>query len=119
MLKVYQYKNCGTCRKALKFLDANNIEYKTIAVRETPPSKTELKKMLKFLDGEIKKMFNTSSKDYRENNIKEKLATLSKDDALDLLTQNGNLVKRPFVLSKNDGWVGFKEEIWQEKIGNL
>jgi len=31
---------------------------------------------------------------------------------VDLLSKNGNLVKRPFVLGKNFGLVGFKEDVW-------
>ena len=26
-LKIYEYKNCGTCRKALKYLDGQGIAY--------------------------------------------------------------------------------------------
>ena len=50
-LKVYAYKNCGTCRKALKFLAANQVAYATIPIREQPPSKAELWQMLKLYGG--------------------------------------------------------------------
>ncbi len=113
-LKVYEYKGCGTCKKALKFLDQNEIEYKKIAVRETPPSAGEIKKMLKYLDGDLKKLFNTSGQDYRAMNMKDKIKDLSLDAAIKLLTKNGNLVKRPFILDSNWGAVGFKEEQWKD-----
>lgn len=112
-VKIYEYKNCGTCKKALKFLDAHSIEYKKVAIRETPPSKAELKKMLGYV-GELKKLFNTSGMDYRSLNMKEILPTLSQEKALDLLASNGNLVKRPFVLFDKSGTVGFKEELWKD-----
>jgi arsenate reductase len=44
-LKVYCYDKCGTCRKALKYLDENKIAYSTVPIRERPPSKTALRKM--------------------------------------------------------------------------
>lgn len=113
IVKVYEYKNCGTCKKALKFLDSHNIEYKKIAIRETPPTKAELKKMLGYV-GELKKLFNTSGMDYRSLNMKEVLPTLSNAKAIDLLASNGNLVKRPFVLLDKTGTVGFKEDFWKE-----
>lgn len=114
--KVYEYKNCSTCRKAVKFLDQAGVDYKPVPIRETPPTKTELKAMLKLLDGDIKKLFNTSGQDYRRLGLKDKLPNMTPDEALDLLASNGNLVKRPFVLSsdKKRGMVGFREEIWQE-----
>ena len=116
MLKVYEYKGCGTCKKALKFLDSHEISYKKIPIRETPPSSTEIKKMLKYLDGDMKKLFNTSGQDYRQMNIKDKLPKLSEKQVIDLLTKNGNLVKRPFVLAKDWGTVGFKEPVWEEQL---
>ena len=113
MMKVYEYKNCGTCKKALNFLDAKKIDYQKIAIRETPPSKGELKKMLGYLNGDIKKLFNVSGLDYKSLNIKDKLPNLTQDQVLELLSSNGNLVKRPFVLSDKVGVVGFKEDHWQ------
>lgn len=116
MLKVYEYKNCGTCKKALKYLEAQGIEYKAIPIRDTPPKKTELKKMLGYMDGQLKKLFNTSGQDYRALGLKDKIADLSEKEAIEMLSQNGNLVKRPFVLTDDWGTVGFKEDIWKENL---
>lgn len=116
MLKVYEYKNCGTCKKALKFLDQKEVSYKKIPIRETPPTKAELKKMLKALDNDLKKLFNTSGQDYRALNLKDKMSDMSTDEAFDLLTANGNLVKRPFVIGDDVSTVGFKEDTWKEII---
>ena len=110
---MYAYKNCGTCRKALKWLDEHGIAYKTLAVRETPPTKTELKRMLKEV-GDIRKLFNTSGGDYKALKLKDKLPKMSEKEALDLLRGNGNLVKRPFALDAKSGVVGFKEDVWAE-----
>jgi len=115
-MKVYEYKNCGTCKKALKWLESHDIEYKKIPIRETPPSRAELKKMLKAYNGEIKKLFNTSGQDYRSMNLKDKMATISESEALELLSTNGNLVKRPFVVSKDVFLVGFQEASWKEQL---
>ena len=116
-MKVYIYEKCGTCRKALKWLDERGIEYQTVSIRETPPSKTVLKKMLKAKDGQRKKLFNTSSKDYREPEVKDRLPSLSTDEAIALLASRGNLVKRPFVLSDDVALVGFKEDEWEAALG--
>ena len=115
-LKVYEYSGCGTCSKALKWLEANKIQYDKIPIREKPPTKTELKKMLKFLEGDSKKLFNTSGKDYKELNLKDKLGKMSVDEQIELLSTNGNLVKRPFVMTATSGMVGFKEDEWKEKL---
>lgn len=111
-LKLYTYKNCGTCRKALKWLDEHEVPYMQIPIRVRPPTKTELRKMLGFYDGDIKKLFNSSGADYKTLNLKDEIPKMSRAEAIDLLNRNGNLVKRPFALSGESGTVGFKEEIW-------
>ena len=112
-LKIYQYPNCSTCRKALKFLTANNIPHTPIDITEKPPTKTELKQMLKHQNGDLRKLFNTSGMQYRELKLKDKLPTMTEKEAIDLLSQNGKLIKRPFLLTKTTGFVGFKEDAWQ------
>lgn len=112
-LKIYHYPKCSTCRKALKFLDANHIVYTAIDITEKPPTKTELKHMLKHQNGDLRKLFNTSGMQYRELKIKDKLPTMTEKEAIDLLAQNGKLIKRPFLLTEKTGFVGFKEDDWQ------
>ena len=116
-MKVYLYEKCGTCRKALKWLDERGIGYQAVPIRETPPSKTALKKMLKAKEGQRKKLFNTSSKDYRDPEVKDRLPSLSTDEAIALLASRGNLIKRPFVLSDDVALVGFKEDEWEAALG--
>ncbi|MCD6050104.1 MAG: ArsC family transcriptional regulator [Verrucomicrobia bacterium] len=112
--KVYVYRNCDTCRKAIKFLAEEGVEFQEVPIREQPPTKAELKRMLGIYVGELRRLFNTSGVDYKALNMKDKLPTLSVDEALALLNQNGNLVKRPFALTEKGGAVGFKEEEWRK-----
>ena len=116
MLKVYVYSGCDTCRKALKFLAAKKIDATSVPIRETPPSTTELKTMLKAQDGDLRKLFNTSGRDYKELGLSEKLPAMTEADALALLAKNGNLVKRPFLIGKDVHLVGFKEEAWSAAL---
>jgi arsenate reductase len=111
-LKVYSYSGCGTCRKALKWLEARKAPYTLVAIRETPPTKAELSRMLAVYGGEVRRLFNTSGLDYKALDMKTRLPQLSADQALALLAKNGNLVKRPFVLTEKGGAVGFDEAVW-------
>lgn len=116
MLRIYAYEKCSTCRDALKFVAARGWEADVVPIREQPPTKAELKKMLGLVGGEIRRLFNTSGLDYKALGMKDKLPAMSEAEAIDLLSRNGNLVKRPFVLSAKSGTVGFKPEEW-EKLG--
>ena len=115
-MKLYTYKNCGTCRKAVKYLESRGEEVEAIPIRDQPPGKAELKKMLKIYQGELKKMFNTSGQDYRALDMKNRLPSMSVDEAIDLLSQNGNLIKRPFFLTDSSGIVGFRESDWDSLL---
>ena len=74
-LEVYQYTKCGTCRKAIKFLDDLGIEYNAREITETPPSEPELRAMLNHYNGDIRKLFNTSGQLYRKLKMKDRLDT--------------------------------------------
>ena len=115
-LRVYTYKNCGTCRNAVKFLNARGVEFTEVPIRDQPPTIRELQRMLAHYDGEFRKLFNTSGQDYQQMNLKERLPKLSTAEAVALLAKNGNLVKRPFLLTEKTGLVGFKESDWKEGL---
>ena len=115
-VKIYEYKNCGTCRKALKYLDAKGLAYEKLAIRETPPTIEELNFMLDKT-GNIKRLLNTSGQDYRKLGMKDKVKELSEAEIITMLTENGNLIKRPFVLCEDKATTGFKEEEWDAFFG--
>lgn len=63
----------------------------------------------------LNRLFNTSGEQYRQLGISEKLkAGMTESEALKLLSQNGKLVKRPFLLTPKNGTVGFSPEVWDE-----
>ncbi len=111
-MRVYEYSGCSTCKKALKFLDSKGLAYEKVAIVDHPPTLEELKQMLRFQGGEIRKLFNTSGQLYREMKLGEKLGELSTEQALSLLASHGKLVKRPFLISAQKGLAGFKEAEW-------
>jgi len=114
MLKLHAYSGCSTCRNAIKWLKAHDIPFEEVAIRETPPTVRELKEMLAFQGHDLRRLFNTSGLDYRAMGLKDKLPTMTEKEALELLSKNGNLVKRPFAIdeAKHVHLVGFKEGEW-------
>lgn len=117
MLTVYTLATCDSCRRAVKWLKANNTPFEERAIRDTPPSAAELRTMLTGQDGVVRALFNTAGRDYRDLNMRKVLPTLSPAAALDLLAGNGNLVKRPFAIGPGVALVGFDEAKWAAAIG--
>jgi arsenate reductase (glutaredoxin) len=116
MLKIYTLSNCDTCRRATKWLQSHQIAFAERAIRETPPTREELRAALSTLGGEVRKLFNTAGGEYRALNLAEKLPEMSDADALGMLAGNGNLVKRPFLVGEELALVGFNEAAWQKAL---
>jgi len=113
-LTFYWYPNCGTCKKAKKWLDEHNLEYNSIHLVEEPPTKEELLDLIAKSDLPAKKFFNTSGKKYRELNMKDKIKDATADQMAEFLSADGMLIKRPIVTDGKNVTVGFKEEAFQE-----
>lgn len=119
MLKVYTYKPCSTCRNATNWLRANGVNFEELPIRETPPNMDELKTMLSASEGQTRSILNTSGQDYRALGLKDKLDAMDVNAVFHLLTQNGNLIKRPFAIDADRGicLVGFRKEKWKQAFG--
>lgn len=113
-IDIYQYPNCSTCRKALKWLDANGVAYRSIDIVAQPPSVASLRKVLKVSGADVRKLFNVSGQSYRQGGWKDKLGTMSEADALAALAADGKLIKRPLVLGEDVALIGFRAEAWEQ-----
>lgn len=110
------YERCSTCKKALKWLDDNNISYEVRPIKEQNPTKEELQEWYQKSGLPLKKFFNTSGSLYKELNLKDKLQTMNEDEQLTLLATDGMLVKRPLVVAQKGILTGFKEETWADLL---
>ncbi len=118
MLTIYSYPTCGTCRKAKKWLDANELEYEDVHIVDHPPSKAELSKFYEQSGLALKKFFNTSGRRYRDLGMKNKLTKASDEELLDWLASDGMLIKRPIVTDGKQVTVGFNETVFNQTWTN-
>ncbi|QIK68906.1 arsenate reductase family protein [Erysipelothrix sp. HDW6C] len=107
------YPKCSTCKRAIKFLEDNNIDVEYRDIMTQNPTKAELKKWFVESGYPIKRFFNTSGIVYREMNLKDKLPTMSDEEALDLLATTGRLIRRPVMISDHGVFLGFHEEMYE------
>ena len=122
MTTVFVYKNCSTCRKALKWLNENEVAFTERDLVTKPPTKKELKDILTLIEkrgGSMKDLFNTSGQVYRELGLSQKIkAGLSEKESFELLSANGMLVKRPLVWTDRDVVLGFKEDAFTKIVSS-
>ncbi|WP_414153452.1 arsenate reductase family protein [Prochlorococcus sp. MIT 1300] len=114
---VYSYSRCSTCRRAIAWLKENGVAHEIVDIVDQPPGKDQLLIAKNQLLNR-KKLFNTSGISYRELGASV-VNAMSDDEAIEALASDGKLVKRPFLITKdNKVLVGFKQEEWTNLLLN-
>ena len=114
-LIFYTYPKCSTCRKASKWLVQNKINHKSIDITKESPSKKFLELALTQFSLDIKKIFNTRGKSFKSLDFD--IHDLTEDRIIELLSNDGKLIKRPFlIIDESKLLVGFNES---EYISNF
>lgn len=116
MIKVYGIPTCTTCKKALKWLKDNGVDYEFVNTKEQPPTRDTIQAWVARLGA--KPMRNTSGQSYRA--LGEEKSTWSDEQWIEAFSQDAMLLKRPlFVKNETAVLVGFKdpEATIREKLG--
>jgi arsenate reductase len=92
---IYHNPRCSTSRKTLELLRDNAIEPKVVEYLKTPPSRTELVKMIRAAGIEVRAAVRKREALYAELN----LADASDDQLLDAMAEHPILIERPFVVT--------------------
>ncbi len=117
MVELIGYSKCSTCKKAQKWLTEHNIEFTERPIVEDTPNSAELAEIHEKSGLPTKKLFNTCGKSYKENNLKEKVGTMSDEEAFELLADDGMLIKRPLLVMDDKALIGFKQAEWEAAFG--
>lgn len=100
MYTLIGYKPCSTCRAIEKNLKNLDLPYQYREITEDVPSGKELWQWYQASgESSIKRIMNTSGTLYRELNMKSQLAGRSEQEQLELIAQDGMLIKRPILLA--------------------
>ncbi|EYF05657.1 Spx/MgsR family RNA polymerase-binding regulatory protein [Chondromyces apiculatus] len=113
---VLSYAGCGTCKKALKWLDAQGVSYRVRPIVEEPPTPEELGAWVPRSGVSVRKWLNTSGQSYRALG-KKKVDAASDAQVTAWLAEDGKLVKRPVLVRGKEVLVGFKEEAYEALFG--
>ena len=115
-IQVYGIPNCGTCKKAFKWLEDNGVEYEFINTKEITPTHEMIQLWVETLGS--KPMRNTSGQSYRA--LGDEKQTWTDKQWIEAFAKDAMLLKRPlFVKAGTAVLVGFrdKEDVIQEKLG--
>jgi len=107
MIKIYGIPNCDTMKKALKWLDKNNLKYEFHDYKKLGVPENNLKSWVKTAGWEI--ILNKRGTTWRklDENIKNNINDTS---SIQVMLDNPSAIKRPVLESGRILIVGFKEE---------
>lgn len=113
-ITVYGLAHCGTCKKAMAWLDGRGIGYDFIDYREQPLSPDLLRECAAQLGWE--KLVNRASYSWRDLPAERKNPA---DEAawLALVAEVPTLIKRPLLLRAGKATVGFSEKSYGALFG--
>jgi len=105
---IYSHLKCSTCRKAANWLDKKGIEYQLIDIVNNPPLKDYINLALEHCSMDKKRVFNTRGKAFKLLNLN--IYDLSREEIIQLLSSDGKLIKRPFLVYEEKKVIlGFNE----------
>jgi len=114
-IQVYGIPSCGTCKKAITWLESNHIPYEFIDTKDKSPDRTEIALWVEALGS--KPMRNTSGLSYRS--IGSDKDSWTDAQWVEAFAKDAMLLKRPlFVKDGKAVAVGFRnpEEV-RQKLG--
>jgi arsenate reductase len=112
-MKFICYPKCTTCKKAQAWLDSKGLTYEVRDIKTENPTEAEITVWYKKSGLPLKKFFNTSGLLYKSMQLKDKLADMTEEEQIKLLSTDGMLVKRPILVTENTVLVGFKEKDYE------
>ncbi|MGY6530297.1 MAG: Spx/MgsR family RNA polymerase-binding regulatory protein [Cyanobacterium sp.] len=115
LILVYGIPNCGTCKKAMQWLEDNDINYEFINTKENKPTQEMITDWVKSLGS--KSMRNTSGMSYRA--LGEEKKTWSDEQWIEAFSRDAMLLKRPLFVKDGEAvLVGFRanDTVKREKL---
>ena len=105
---LYSYLKCSTCRKAAKWLQSRDFEFKLIDIVKEPPLVNYLNLAIEQYSDDKKRIFNIRGKAFKTLNLD--IYGLSREEIIKLLLSDGKLIKRPFLVYEGKKVIlGFNE----------
>jgi arsenate reductase len=100
---IWHNPRCGKSRDAAKLLEDKGIDADVVKYLETPPSKKELKAVLKMLGISARELMRTKEDIYKELNLKEES---DEEKLIDAMVENPKLIERPVVIKDGKAAIG-------------
>lgn len=100
---IWHNPRCSKSRNAAALLEEKGIEAEVVKYLDTPPSKEELKAVLKMLGISARELMRTKEDIYKELNLKEETDV---EKLIEAMVENPKLIERPIVIKDGKAAIG-------------
>ena len=97
MVKIYHNPNCETSRNTLALIRNSGLEPEVVLYLETPPSKTELSKLISDMAIPVRDVLRQKDTPYQELDLGN--AKWSDEQLIDFMMAHPILINRPIVVT--------------------
>ena len=100
---IWHNPRCSKSRNAVALLEEQGVEAEVVKYLDTPPTKEELKEILKMLGLSARELMRTKETIYKELGLKD----VEDEEALiDAMVEHPKLIERPIVIKDGKAAIG-------------
>ena len=103
-VKIYHNPRCTKSRQTLALLTDRGIEPEVVEYLKTPPTKTELSKVLSMLGIEARALMRERETEYKDQGLDN--PDLTDTDLINAMIEHPILIERPIVVTKTKAAIG-------------
>jgi len=100
---IWHNPRCSKSRAAAQLLEEKGVEAEVVKYLETPPSKEEIKAVLKMLGISARELMRTKEAIYKELGLKE---VEDKEKLIEAMAEHPKLIERPIVIKDGKAAIG-------------
>lgn len=103
-LTIYHNPNCSKSRETLDILDQHNVRPKVIQYLDTPPTQSDINKIVKMLGVAPAELLRTTEPAYIDADYN--VDTMSDIEIIEAIVQHPSLLQRPIIICGDKAVIG-------------
>ena len=100
---IWHNPRCSKSRNTLALLEEQGVDAEVVKYLDTPPSKEELKALLKMLGMSARELMRTKEEVYKELGLKD---VADEEALIEAMVVNPKLIERPIVVKEGKAAIG-------------
>ncbi len=102
-VKIYHNPRCSKSRAALALLEEQGVDAEVVKYLDTPPTKEEIKALLKMLGISARELMRTKEDIYKALGLKD---VEEEEKLIEAMAAHPRLIERPIVIKEGKAAIG-------------